>query len=263
MSLELWFAALPLWLSTVVVVVLPTLLAMGCSMIVRRAVTLERLTTNNEVAGFKFAVLGVVYAVLLGFAVIVVWEKFHDAQSAVAEEAGITAALFRLSNGLDGPSGAALRAGLQTYLHDVIEGDWPAMAGGHASPAATRALSGLYEAVLTDHPADARGAAALSAVFSELDQLGQARRTRIALAGGVVPSVLWIVLFLGAVVTVGFTFFFGTLNLEAQVLMTGLLAMSVFMGLLVILSVNRPFTGDISVNAKPLEAVLRDFAGHG
>jgi len=72
---------------------------------------------------------------------------------------------------------------------------------------------------------------------------------------------LWAVLFIGAVVTVGFTFFFGTLHLEAQVLMTGLLAISVFLGLLVILSINRPFTGDVSVNAEPLMAVLRDFAG--
>jgi hypothetical protein len=40
--------------------------------LVRRYVTLEKLTTNNEVAGFKFAVVGVLYAVLVAFAIIVV-----------------------------------------------------------------------------------------------------------------------------------------------------------------------------------------------
>ena len=50
---------------------------------VRRHVTLERLSTNNEVAGFKFATVGVLDAVLLAFVVIIVWEKFSEAEVAV------------------------------------------------------------------------------------------------------------------------------------------------------------------------------------
>ena len=62
---------LPLWLSGMLIVGLPTVLAMFGPIIVRRYVTLETLTKNNEVAGFKFAVVGVLYAVLLAFAIIV------------------------------------------------------------------------------------------------------------------------------------------------------------------------------------------------
>ena len=39
----------------------------------RRVVGVEVLERHNEVAGFIYAVLGVVYAVLLGFAAITVW----------------------------------------------------------------------------------------------------------------------------------------------------------------------------------------------
>lgn len=66
----------------------------------RRYVTLERLTANNEVAGFKFAVIGVLYAVLLAFAIIVVWEKFTDAGNIVAREAGAATNVYRLSYGM-------------------------------------------------------------------------------------------------------------------------------------------------------------------
>ena len=45
--------------------------------LMRRQIGLERLASNNEIAGFKFATVGVTYAVLLAFAVIVVWEKFQ------------------------------------------------------------------------------------------------------------------------------------------------------------------------------------------
>src|SRR5215510_14818763 len=86
-----FLAGLPLWLSGMLIVGLPTVLAMLGPILVRRYVTLEKLAENNEVAGFKFAVVGVLYAVLLAFAIIVVWERFSNAESNVATEAGATA----------------------------------------------------------------------------------------------------------------------------------------------------------------------------
>ncbi len=99
MDLARQLSDLPVWLAAIFVVGLPTAVAVACSAAVRRQFGFEGLQANNEVAGFKFAVLGVVYAVLLGFAVIVVWEKFHTAEVAVTQEAGVTATLFRLSDG--------------------------------------------------------------------------------------------------------------------------------------------------------------------
>ena len=60
----------PLWISAVLLVILPTALSMAGPVVARRIIGLERLSTNNEVAGFKFAVVGVLYAVLLAFVVI-------------------------------------------------------------------------------------------------------------------------------------------------------------------------------------------------
>src|SRR5689334_11035418 len=65
---------LPLWLAAALLVGVLTLLAMGGPALIRRRLSLERLRANNEVAGFKFATVGVLYAVLLAFAVIVLLE---------------------------------------------------------------------------------------------------------------------------------------------------------------------------------------------
>jgi len=74
---------------------------MAGPVIVRRYVEVSQLRTNNEVAGFKFGTVGVLYAVLLAFAVVVVWEKFNQAESEVAKEAGAAATVFRLTQGVD------------------------------------------------------------------------------------------------------------------------------------------------------------------
>lgn len=73
----MWLNALPIWQSGLLVVVLPTLLAVTGTALVRRRMRLTQLRPNNEVAGFKFAVVGVIYAVLLAFAVFTVWEQLN------------------------------------------------------------------------------------------------------------------------------------------------------------------------------------------
>jgi hypothetical protein len=255
----LFLSGLSLWVAADLLVILPTIVAMCGPIVIRRWLSHERLTSNNEIAGFKFATVGVIYAVLLAFAVIVVWEKFSDAEAAVVQEAGASATIYRLAAGPD-PAMVATRAALGNYLTLAINRDWPSMANETGSHEVTKALDALYAAALRLADDGSRRPAALTEMFRQLDALTQARRIRLHLAVGIVPGVLWLVLFCGAIMTVGFTFFFGTKNLSAQVMMTGVLSALVFMGLLVIVSIDHPFTGPAFVGNEPLRAVLEDFA---
>lgn len=252
--------AAPLWIPAVLFVGAMPVVAMAGPVVVRRLVPLERLRSNNEVAGYKFATVGVLYAVLLAFVVIVVWEKFSQAENEVATEAGAASTLYRLWDGL-GESRDGLRAATTAYLTAVIDAEWPSMAAGHESPAATDALNRLYARLLADRPADDFGSDLLREALNQLDQLTQARRARIVMADGIVPGVVWAVLFGGAALTIGFTFFFGVENLRAQALMTGALALLIFAGLLVIVAIDRPFAGTVIVEPAPLANVLADFGG--
>ena len=216
----------PLWLSGLLIVGLGTALSMLGPVVVRRYVTLERLTANNEIAGFKYAVLGVLYAVLLAFAIIVVWQKFSDAEANVAQEAGAATTIYRLSQGMSDKAAADIRGAVTNYLKVAIADDWPAMDLGTpgASASARRALDAIYAALLTSEPTERGGNAVVGELLHQLDLMTEARRSRLIAAEGNVPDVVWVVLFGGAVVTIVFTFFFGTSNLQVQIMMTGLLA---------------------------------------
>ena len=52
-----------------------------CLVIVRKVYGHSLMAKHNDVAGFIYAVIGVIYAVLLAFVVIVEWEMFRDAAS--------------------------------------------------------------------------------------------------------------------------------------------------------------------------------------
>lgn len=253
--MSLFLSGCPQWITAILLVIVPTIAAMCGPVVVRRHVGLERLTTNNEIAGFKFGAVGVLYAVLLAFAVIVVWERFSDAETAVIDEAGASATLYRLTTGPDAEA-VATRAALSNYLKLAIDRDWPQMAAEKASPEVTHALDTLYATALKLAASGSRQPAVLVEVFKQLDAITQARRARLHLATGIVPDILWVALFFGAVLTVGFTFFFGTDSLAAQVTMTGILSVIVFVGLFVIVSIDHPFTGPVHIGSEPLHEVM-------
>jgi hypothetical protein len=254
----MFLTAEPLWLSGIVVIGLITLAGMLGPVLIRRNVGLERLRTNNEVAGFKFAAIGVLYAVLLAFAVILVWERFNAGENVVVAEAGAAATIYRLAGGVGGEEEAALRDEITAYLQAAITQDWPAMERGRASPAVTQAVNRIYATVLAFHPADRRASVVFAEILHQLDMLTQARRARLVIASAGIPAILWLALFVGAAVTIGFTFFFGTGNLRTQALMTGMLALLIASQLWVIVAIDRPFTGTVRVQPHALAAVLED-----
>jgi Protein of unknown function (DUF4239) len=189
-KVSLFLAGLPLWVAAILLVVLPTIAAMCGPVLMRRRIGLERLISNNDIAGFKFATVGVIYAVLLAFAVIVVWGKFNDAETAVVQEAGASATIYRLTTGPD-PEAVATRAALGNYLRLAIDRDWPLMAKGKESREVTQALNALYAAALRLMENGSRPPAIFVEMFKQLDAITQARRTRLHLATGNVPGIVW------------------------------------------------------------------------
>ena len=231
-------------------------LAMLGPVVVRRRVRLGRLRGNNEVAGFKFAVIGVLYAVLLAFVVIISWERFYDAERSLTTEAGTAATLYRLAGGLDESSATTFRATLSAYLNSVLRDDWPAMIRGRSSAVTTQVLSDLYDQVIHYRTADLHDSTMQGDLLSQLDQMTRARRERLTMGAGTVPKVIWFVLFFGAALTISFTFFFGTENLIAQSLMTGILAAIILSAVLVVIALDRPYTGAVNVSKEPIRWVL-------
>src|SRR5262249_52976085 len=104
------------WLWSLLLVGGTVLLSIAGTLIVRRLVGVEVLERHNEVAGFVYAVLGVVYAVLLGFAAITVWERYDRAQASVAQEANDLADLYRDAETFPGD----VRAQIERQIRDYV-----------------------------------------------------------------------------------------------------------------------------------------------
>jgi hypothetical protein len=81
------------------------LLSLGGLEVVQRLVPTASRQPHNDVAGFIYAALGVIYAVLLALVVIAVWEEYGAARETVEQEANAAADIFWLADRLPEPRG--------------------------------------------------------------------------------------------------------------------------------------------------------------
>jgi Protein of unknown function (DUF4239) len=217
----------------------------------------DRLKLNNEVAGFKFAVIGVFYAVMLAFVVIAVWEDFRKTETAVRDEAKAVVDLHGLTFALPVESGAAIRTHLVAYANDVREHEWTTMAVGEPSDPVIEDLDRLSRSIFDVDPQNLKELALYQDALRLLAVITDNRNERLDSSDGSMPGILWFVLIVGGLITLGYPAFFGSSNLVAQILMTAALAELVALALLLGLAFDYPFTGEVRISAFPFDQALR------
>ena len=185
-----------------------------------------------------------VYAVLLGFTAIIVWEQYDKAKAVVEQEANELADLHRDAQTFPDEVRRELETRLRTYARLVVEKEWPAMVERKSSPEAWEAYNQLWRTYHLFQPENEHEKIWYAQSLTRMNQLGDQRRLRLLSSRSEgVPGVMWVVLLGAGVVTVGFSFLFGTRNTTAQVLMTAGLAMVIALVLLSILAMQHPFAG--------------------
>jgi len=236
------------------VVVLPAV-AVGGAVLVRRTVGMEVLARHNDVAGFIYAVIGVLYAVLLGFTAIIVWEQFQTAQEGAEREANAVADLYRDAQVFPATTREEVGTRLRDYARLVVEDEWPAMAAGKSSPETWDAYNLLWDTYHKFEPQNEHQRIWYEHSVDRMNLLGDERRNRLLNVRSGVPAVMWGVLLGAGAITIGFSFLFGTPNPRAQGVMTGALALTIGAVLLSILALEHPFKGITRVNPEALEQV--------
>jgi hypothetical protein len=257
-----WFYAIPAWLGLLLVIVVCTAIACGGHVLVRRSFPKVAFHEHNEVAGFIVAVAGVLYAVLLGFLTIVVWQHFDETENRAASEADAAVDVWRLSRHLPADEAVRLRTDLGRYVNAIITDEWPRMHHGDSSDEAQRRLIVVIGDIASLRASNPQQANLQGHLLERVQVMADLRRRRINDTKSGIPAILWISLIVGAAVVFGFIYLFGLRNFPLQVGMTGALAILIGASLGVVLELDYPFRGDIAVSPERWIALSEIIAGN-
>lgn len=228
-------------------------LAMLGTLFVRRRAPLDRLREHHEVASALFAVIGGIYGVVLAFVLVSSWSRFEEARAVVEAEGNALLDLWRHAAALPAPQGPELRVRTLGYATVVLTEEWPSMSEGQEGPQSQGAFNRIWESLLATSVGDSKQSVLFQNTLGKMDDLSDARRTRLLFARVSLPGILWAFLVFGGLTTMGFSCFFGVPRIGPQLLMTALLAATIGAALGLIAELQTPFAGAVRVQPWAIE----------
>jgi hypothetical protein len=220
--------------------------------VARRFTDLKTLTECHEVGNALLTVVGTMYAVLLGLVVVDSIAKFQKAGVIVEQEANTLADVFLLSERFPEPKRLEVQRLCKEYADDVVNREWKEMARGSISHTARSTVIALTWAVCNFEPVTENQKSIYPVAVTQACQLWDNRRARINMSLSTVPAPEWVVLIVGGLVTISFTYFFGLENLRVQIAMTSMVAVLIALNVLLVVMFGNPFSGEVMVHPDAL-----------
>jgi hypothetical protein len=257
------------WLAALIIVAAAALSAAGM-LIVRRRAPAGTLLNDPIPAAAVYTVAGTAYMVIVAFVFFIAFESYGGAKGDAEEEATATLAMFHAAGPFEPAARTELQEQVICYAREVISDGWPAMQEGGGSTVVDARVVAMEEAAEQVPVTDAKQAAAFEHWFALNEERRQGRQGRIGEAAGLVPSIVWLILIIGAVVAIGSVCLFADPQ-ERAVTQAGLIAavaIIVVSGLVLVRFLDKPYE-DTSGSIKPtamartLEQMDRDHRDRG
>jgi len=247
------------YLSGFLLVMASGLLAIVGLLATRKVMDFEKLRASHEVGGYLLTVVGTLYAVLLGLVVVDAMQQYQRAREVTEKEANNLVDVYIFADQLPPKQCADLRAKCNDYADQVIDTEWQQMHGGQECPLSREKAITLLKALLDFRPTTETEKMLYPQMLQEGTQFWQNRHSRIGIAEKGVPIVEWVVLIIGAITTIFFTYFFGLEDIRLQLIMTSMIAMLIALNLMLLLFFGYPFRGDLSVKTDAFRSVQAIF----
>jgi hypothetical protein len=223
--------------------------------LVRHYVPVARLRENHEIAGITFGVVGAFYGLFLAFVIVAAWERFDLANAKAHEEATALESLYKLGAPFPQPARGLIDNAVRDYTLRVIDEEWPEMIA-HRYRQESEGAHKLWQVVLSTKPADDKQQLLLESSIEQLNAISDARSMRLLYYSDNLPPVVWVVISLGCVITIGFSYFFGSNRFRPQIVMCGTFSILLGMTILAILDLAHPYQGVMSISSQPFHYAL-------
>lgn len=233
------------------------LFAVGGLWVVRRRV-LPRLRVDggdSEFTGAMMQSVMVFYGLAVGLIAVSVWQTYTDVETVVSEEATSLAALYRDVSSYPEPVRPQLQRELREYTRYVIEEAWPLQQRGQVPGGGVERVNRFQSILVSFEPASESQKLLHAETLRAYNEMIKARRLRLDAVNTGLPVVMWAVIVVGAFIGLSACFFFRVEDARLHAIEVLLLAVFIALIIFMILSLDRPFRGDLGIRADPYQLV--------
>jgi hypothetical protein len=207
---------------------------------------------DTSMVGLSYALCGGIYAVVLAFVAVGVYEAMDKSTAIASDEANSLGGLAFDSAGLPAELGVRLRGDIDKYIDIVTKKEW-------ASQQAYRMEERNYEEgwvqvrrisldLAAYEPSTPGQATVKGVMVHSINELFSARRARLLAANAHLPDAVWQMLIFGLGLVIAYVYLFGPHSYRIHMAVTGLTMLSIGLVFSLIIALDYPFRGELSVD---------------
>jgi hypothetical protein len=252
----IWIYNIPSWASFLLIVGLT--LAVGWIGLFGLRAWVSRLHdehNHNEVVSYFLAAAVLFYGVMVGLIAVGVWEQYSSTDEKVALESSALAALYRDVSEFPSPHRARLRADVRAYAQYVIRVSWPLQRRGIIPTQINEILWKIQADLMSFEPTrNSENNIQIEALHA-FNALVELRRMRLHSVETGLPFAIWVVIALGAAITLAVGCFFETKSFAVHFWMVSLTSSLIGIIIWLLAMLDHPFLGQVSIGPEPFERV--------
>lgn len=257
-----WLHALPIIWMVVLIFGSTYLIAAAIFVGVMTVATADRIRSFKGVSHGVLPPLGILFGLFVAFTAVQVWNDNDRATEAIDREASALRNVLILSSIFQEDTQVRLRAMISGHIAEVARVEWPSMAHQTATlRIVPHYLAEALDLTLALTPASEGQRVAQREMTIALESALDARRQRILLSRSQVGAIKWICLFAQAICVLLAIALVHSDNMLASLIILGVFATGVATCVLLILSYDRPFIGQLAVTPDPLLQVVPEGQG--
>jgi hypothetical protein len=250
---------LPLWAALIVLLVFSIVVSYSGLKLVHKFYQYEHLKETHELSGYIFNAYGLLYAVVIAFVVYINWGEYNEAQRQVYVETNQMSNIFHNAQGFDDSLKINLMKAVTNYAESVMTDDFAAMKKLNRSAKTREAYDKLWDVMLKADTGRIKNPKVYEMCLDELNQLSEARRLRYLYMENTIPTVIWVIMIVGCLITMCFAYLFGMKNKNPYIFFVIAFTYINILMLYLILVLDYPFTGYNTISNEPYLIMINHF----
>jgi Protein of unknown function (DUF4239) len=213
-------------------------------------------TEHNSIVSIFLGLSGVFYGITLGLIAVGTFENFNSTEDKVNNESSSLSALYRDVSFFEKNEKETLKVILKEYTKTVINQDWVLQKQGKIPNESTKVMDKFQEAFSNYIPETKKDEIIYSKSLAQYNEFIEKRTLRLNAITASLPSTIWLVLFLGALVNIVLTWLLVIKNRKLDILINILSGLLLGSLIFLIAAMDNPFRGEYCVSADSFQLLL-------
>jgi hypothetical protein len=226
---------------------------------------------DTSMVGLSYALVGGIYAVVLAFVAVGVYQTMDKGAAIASEEANSLSAIAFDSAGLPAELGVKVRSDVDKYIDIVTKKEWPTqqaykMEEKNFEEGWTQ-IRQMNQDISTFEPVNLGQTTVKADMIRVVNEMFSARRARLLAANAHLPDAVWQMLVFGLVLVVFYVYLFGPHSFKVHMTVMAMTMLSIGLVFTLVIALDYPFRGELSVSDEAFvgvkEVVAHAFEGAG